>query len=126
MKLIFSFGWRSSFGAVPALPSQKCSIIPFKALSYPVTWLPTKAGVGANGTSYSAGTDPFSFAVLMNALRSSPITSAMQVVETAIIFGLYMEWVLARPSIMLLSPPNTAASSVIDDDTQELGSLKWR
>ena len=27
---------------------------------------------------------------------------------------------------MLLRPPNTAASSVIDDDTQELGSLKWR
>ena len=53
-------------------------------------WLPTKAGVWAKGTSYSAGTEPFSFAVLMKALRSSPITSAMQVVETEIIFGLYM------------------------------------
>ena len=27
---------------------------------------------------------------------------------------------------MLLRPPNTAASSVIDEDTQELGSLKCR
>mgnify|MGYP003590996402 CR=1 FL=1 len=35
------------------------------ALSYPVTWLPTKAGVWAKGTSYSCGTEPFSFAVLM-------------------------------------------------------------
>ena len=38
----------------------------------------------------SAGTEPFSFEVLMKALRSSPMTSAMQVVETAIIFGLYI------------------------------------
>ena len=35
----------------------------------------------------SLGTEPFSLAWRMKALRSSPITSAMQVVETAIIFG---------------------------------------
>ncbi len=56
-------------------------------------------GVG-EGHVEVLGTEPFSFAVLMKALRSSPMTSAMQVVETAIIFGLYMAWVLARPSIM--------------------------
>ena len=27
---------------------------------------------------------------------------------------------------MLFRPPNTAASSVIDEETQEHGSLKWR
>jgi hypothetical protein len=32
--------------------------------------------------------------------------------------------VLARPSIMLFRPPNTAASSVIEELTQEVGSLK--
>ena len=89
-------------------------------------WLPTKAGVWAKGTSNSSGTEPFSLAFLMKAFRSSPITSAMQVVDTAIIFGLYMLYALARPSIMLFRPPNTAASSVMLDDTQELGSLKWR
>jgi len=67
---------------------------------------------------------PFSFEVLMKAFKSSPITSAMQVVETAIIFGLYMLYEFARPSTMLFRPPNTAASSVIEDDTQEVGSLK--
>src|SRR3974390_1746413 len=126
MKLILSFGWRSRRGAVPALPSQKSSKIPFRTLSYPVILLPPNAGVCANGTSTSFGTEPFSFAFLMKAFRSSPITSAMQVVETEIILGLYMLYALASPSIMLLSPPNTAGSSVIDDDTQELGSLKWR
>ncbi|MEA3219536.1 MAG: hypothetical protein OZX49_00626 [Immundisolibacter sp.] len=53
-------------------------------------WLPTKAGVWAKGTSNSSGTEPFSLAFLMKAFRSSPITSAMQVVDTAIILGLYM------------------------------------
>lgn len=52
-------------------------------------WLPTKAGVWANGTSNSAGTEPFSLDVLMKAFRSSPITSAMQVVDTAIMSGWY-------------------------------------
>ena len=27
---------------------------------------------------------------------------------------------------MLFRPPNTAASSVIEEETQEVGSLKWR
>ena len=45
-------------------------------------------GVCANGTGRSWGITPFSRAVLIYAFRSSPITSAMQVVETAIILGL--------------------------------------
>jgi len=68
--------------------------------------------------------EPFCLAFLMKPSRSSPITSAMQVVETAIIFGLYSAWALARPSIMLFRPPNTAASSVMESETQEEGSLK--
>ncbi len=60
----------------------------------------------------------------MSASRSSPITSAMQVVETAIMSGLYRLYAFARPSIMLFMPPNTAASSVIDELTHEVGSLK--
>ena len=39
-------------------------------------------------TSKSCGTEPCCFALAMNACRSSPMTSAMQVVETAIAFGL--------------------------------------
>ena len=52
------------------------------------------------------------------------MTSAMQVVDTAIISGWYRALALGRPSNMFFWPPNTAASSVIESDTQEHGSLK--
>ena len=54
------------------------------------------------------------------------MTSAIQVVETAIISGLYSASAFSRPSNMFFWPPNTAASSVIESDTQAIGSLKWR
>ena len=56
-------------------------------LSQPVTWLPTKLGVCANGVGKSWGMCLFALALLMKAFRSSPMTSAMQVVLTAIISG---------------------------------------
>jgi hypothetical protein len=48
----------------------------------------------------------------------------MQVVDTAIMSGLYSALAFYRPSNMFFCPPNTAASSVIESDTQEIGSLK--
>ncbi len=56
-------------------------------LSQPVVWLPTKLGVWANGVGKSIGTRPSFLALVMKAFRSSPMTSAMQVVDTAIISG---------------------------------------
>ena len=56
-------------------------------LSQPVTWLPTKLGVWAKGVGKSWGMWPFFLVLLMKAFRSSPMTSAMQVVLTAIISG---------------------------------------
>ena len=73
-----------------------------------------------------SSTNPSFLALAINACRSSPITSAMQVVETAIISGLYSALAFCRPRFMLLLPPNTAASSVIESETQATGSLKWR
>ena len=43
--------------------------------------------VGEGDVERPAGTESLSLAVWMNECRSSPMTSAMQVVETAIIFG---------------------------------------
>ena len=60
----------------------------------------------------------------MNAFKSSPITSAIHVVETAMMSGLYNAFAFSRPAIIFFWPPNTAASSVIESDTQEIGSLK--
>ncbi|MNY77358.1 hypothetical protein D3C86_2172300 [compost metagenome] len=57
-------------------------------LSQPVVCEPTKDGVWAKGTGYSWGMWPSFLVLLMNAFKSSPITSAMQVVETAIMSGL--------------------------------------
>jgi len=52
------------------------------------------------------------------------VTSAMQVVDTAIILGLYSVYVFSIPSIMLFSPPKTAASSVMEVEIAAKGSLK--
>ena len=49
---------------------------------------PMKLGVCASATGNSFGTDPASRAPSRNALRSSPMTSDMHEVQTAIIFGL--------------------------------------
>ena len=54
------------------------------------------------------------------------MTSAMHVVETAIMSGLYIALAFSRPSIMFDRPPKTAASSVIELETVAIGSLKWR
>jgi len=62
--------------------------------------------------------------ILDEAVKSSPITSGMQEVKTAIIFGLYRATAFSRPSCRLFWPPNTAPSSVIASDTAGAGSRK--
>ncbi len=62
--------------------------MPSNMLSQPVVWEPTKLGVWAKGTGKSWAMCPAFLVLLMKALRSSPITSAMQVVDTAIMSGL--------------------------------------
>ena len=63
-------------------------------------------------------------APIINAFKSSPITSAIQVVLTAIISGLYKALQFLKPSFMFANPPNTAADSDIESETQGVGSLK--
>ena len=90
MKLILPFGWRSSFGAVAGLAVPE---VLDDALHHVVVAGDVAADEGRGVRERDVeirGTEPFSFDVLMKALRSSPMTSAMQVVDTAIIFGLYM------------------------------------
>src|SRR3990167_7565179 len=102
-------------------------MIPCIMLSYPVIWLPTNEGVCAYGIGYSIGKyspPSSSLAAIINAIKSSPITSAIHVVDTAIILGLYTAAQFLRPSFMFTNPPNTAASSVIESETQGVGSLK--
>src|SRR5512143_4235913 len=98
--------------------------MPDSMLSYPVRCEPMKLGVCAEATGKSSGIEPASRAFDMNAFKSSPMTSDMQEVHIAIIFGLYMAYEFFNPSIMLARPPNTAASSVIESETAGNGSRK--
>ena len=83
-----SLGTRSSFGAcLPCHPRSGQHALQRIVVAGDVA--ADEGRVCANGTSNSAGILPFSLAFLMKESRSSPITSAMQVVDTAIISGLY-------------------------------------
>ena len=67
---------------------------------------------------------PAFLALLMKAFKSSPITSAMQVVDTAIMVGLYSAWRFPGRRTCSSGRRTRLRLSVIESDTQAIGSLK--